>query len=250
MLKKRIIPVVLFRGWQAVKARQFKADRNIGFVRQQVMIHERRQSDEIFLLDIEATPKSREPNWELLADLTASCMTPICIGGGIRTLEHIRLALQNGADKVAICTRAFQDPYFIERAAQKFGSQAIVASIDVRNGWVVDRCGSGAEGARPLVYVQLMAALGAGEILLNCVERDGTMQGYDLALIERVASSVSIPVIACGGAGTYDHMYDAFQVGAHGVAASAMWSFLDQTQTDAARYLAGRGVPVRLHEAV
>lgn len=249
MLKKRIIPVVLFRGWQAVKARQFKADRNIGFVRQQVMIHERRQSDEIFLLDIEATPKSREPNWELLADLTASCMTPICIGGGIRTLEHIRLALQNGADKVAICTRAFQDPYFIERAAQKFGSQAIVASIDVRNGWVVDRCGSGAEGPHPYFYAQQVAALGAGEILLNCVERDGMMCGYDLALIEGVASLVNVPVIACGGAGNFEHMHDAFRAGAHAVAASAMWSFLDQTQVDAARYLAGRGLAVRQPEA-
>lgn len=249
MLKKRIIPVILFRGYQAVKSERFEGRRNIGFVRQQVMIHDHRQSDEIFLLDIEATPAGREPNWDLIADLTGSSMTPMCVGGGIRTLEHIKLALRHGADKVAICTHALKSPEFILDAAAKFGSQAVVVSIDVLHGRVVGMCGKGRPGPDPEHWARKVASYGAGEILLNCVERDGMMQGYDLRMIERVASAVSIPVIACGGAGNFDHMMGAFQHGAHAVAASAMWSFLDQTQTDAAVYLRRKGLDVRLHEA-
>ena len=245
MLKKRIIPVILHRGYQAVKAKQFQADRNIGFVRQQVMIHEQRQSDEIFLLDIGATPDGREPNWKLISDLTSICMTPVCIGGGIRTLEHIQLALKHGADKVAICTHACLVPEFIQRAARKYGSQAIVVSIDVRGGHVHGFCGQVDYWYDPVDWAKIAECYGAGEILLNNIERDGMMQGYDIELIERVSAAVNIPVVACGGAGCYRHLHEALNAGAHGVAASAMWSFLDLTQADAADYLAKQGVPVR-----
>ncbi len=208
-------------------------------------IYQSREVDELILLDIGATPGGREPDFDLVSDLTAECFMPVTIGGGIRTLEHFRLALKNGADKIAINTSALRCPDLIRDASIKFGAQAVVVSIDVCHGRVVGECGKGKPGPDPVLWAKKIQALGAGEILLNCVERDGMMDGYDLGLIQRVASSVNIPVVACGGAGSYDDLAAAFKSGAHAVAASAMFCFTDQTPASAAEYLSKLGVPVR-----
>ena len=247
-LKTRIIPIVLYRGAEAFKGKQFKSWRSTGSVVSAVKVHAHREVDELCILDIGATPNYREPDFQLIADLAGNCFCPLTVGGGIRTLEHFRLALANGADKVAVNTAALEDQDLIRAAAEKFGKQAVVVSIDVAQGkFVAVNAGQRAYIRRdPVMFAREVENLGAGEILLNSVERDGMMCGYDLDMIARVAAAVSIPVIACGGAGSYEDFHEALKHGAHAVAAGALFDFTDATPSGAALFLAERGVPVRL----
>jgi len=245
MLKRRIIPVILYRGSQVVKGRQFDSWRSVGHVRQSVRIYQAREVDELVILDIGATPDGREPDFDLISDLTEQCFMPITIGGGIRTLEHFRLALRHGADKVAIGSAALECPELIRDASTKFGSNAVVVSIDVKDGRVIGECGKGKPGPNPMLWARKVESYGAGEIILNDINRDGMMDGYNLDLIEQISNAVRIPVVACGGAGSYNDFAAAFKHGAHAVAASAMFCFSDQTPAEAAEYLSRKGVPVR-----
>lgn len=161
-------------------------------------------------------------------------------------MEHFARLIKGGADKVSLNTAAVESPDLIRQAAEKFGRQAVVVSIDVKGATVHTRNGTHDTGLDPVAFAQTVQAIGAGEILLNRVERDGTLSGYDLDLIGRVAAQVSIPVIASGGAGSYDDLKAGLDAGAHAVAAGAMWSFTDATPADAASHLAKLGVPVRL----
>lgn len=244
-LASRIIPVILARGQQAVKGRGFDSWRSVGQLRQAIRVYEMRQVDEVCLLDIAATPNCKEPDFAFVREFAGEFFSPVCVGGGVKTIEHFQGLLANGADKVAVCTAAVERPQLIDEAARKFGRQAVVVSIDVKDGSVATHCGRVNTGLDPGFFAKEMEDRGAGEILLNCVERDGTLQGYDLELIQDVASIVNIPVVACGGAGTYEHLKQALDAGAHAVAAGAMWSFTDQTPAGAADYLAAQGVPVR-----
>lgn len=252
VLAKRIIPVVLCRGEEVVKGQKFDAWRSIGYVRQATRLYNARAVDELIILDISATREEREPNFSLIRDLAGDIFSPLTIGGGIRSVEHFRLALENGADKVSICTAAIDTPELIDHAAKRFGSQAVTVSIDYtscdeRGLYQMVMCRSGTRSAwmDPEVWAKECEDRGAGEILLNSVERDGTMEGYDLDCIRRVSAALSIPVVACGGAGSYENLFLALEDGAHGVAASALWAFTDATPAGAAEYLHERGVPVR-----
>jgi cyclase len=169
----------------------------------------------------------------------------VTCGGGVRTIEHFRQALKNGADKVAINSSALESPTLIAQAAEKFGRQAVVVSIDVRRGRVWGRCGQAESDLDPVAWAETVEALGAGEILLNCIERDGMMCGYDLELVRKVSEAVKIPVVAAGGCGAYQHMVEALDVGAHAVASGAMFAFCDATPAGAASYLHDKGYPVR-----
>lgn len=210
-----------------------------------VSLYERRNLDEVVLLDIGATPNGNEPNLGLIREFAGSMFCPVTVGGGVRTLEHFRALLANGADKVAINTAALEEPGLIKRAAEKFGKQAVVVSIDVKGSHVHSHCGTRDTGLAPSAWACMVRTLGAGEIILNRVERDGTLSGYDLDLVREVSSAVDIPVIACGGAGTYQHLKEGLDAGAHAVAAGAMWTFTDATPAGAAEYLASQGVHVR-----
>lgn len=170
---------------------------------------------------------------------------PLTVGGGVRTLDHFRQLLAAGADKVAINTAAVETPDLIDAAANKFGAQAVVVSIDVSAGQVVTNCGKVPAGRDPIDWARIVDQRGAGEILLNSVERDGTLSGYDLELIQAVSEAVSIPVVACGGAGCYEHLREGLAAGAHAVAAAAMWHFTDQRPSEAAEYLHKLEIPVR-----
>ncbi len=245
MLARRIIPVILARGQQAVKGKGFDSWRSVGQLRQAIRVYEMRQVDEVILLDIAATPEGRGPNIEFVREFAGEFFCPVTVGGGVRTVEHFRALLAAGADKVAINTAAIETPDLIDAAANKFGAQAVTVSIDVSWGQVVTNCGKTPTGLHPVVWAKEVATRGAGEILLNSVERDGTMQGYDLDLIRDVAKMVSIPVVACGGAGSYEDLRLALEAGAHAVAAGAMWTFTDATPAGAADYLAQHGIPVR-----
>lgn len=246
-LAKRVIPVMLVKGQTLVKGTKFIPWRSIGHAAQAARVHARRGVDELCILDVAATAEGRGPDLELVRQLSEDCYVPITVGGGVKTLHDIDALLRAGADKVAICT-ASVDAGLIFNAAERFGSQAITVVIDVVDGDFAVRCGSviaGASGAGAVGWAKCVAEMGAGEILLQCVERDGMMQGYDLDLIRAVTQAVDVPVIASCGAGTFEHMHEALQAGADAVAAGAMFAFTDQTPKGAAQYLKAKGWEMR-----
>jgi cyclase len=248
-LAKRIIPTLLARGDKLVKGIRFDSTRIVGHVQQAVEIYQVRGVDELVILDVAATREGRGPDINLVKRLAENCFMPLAIGGGVCTLHDIHALLNAGADKVMIGTAALNDPKLIYDAAKRFGSQAIVVSIDVgRDKRVTSHYGTVTHThPTPVEYAKFLETQGAGEILLQAVERDGTMQGYDLTLIREISGAVSLPVIASCGCGTYEHMHEAIQAGADAVAAGAMFQWADATPGEAAEYLAKKGIEVR-HE--
>jgi imidazole glycerol-phosphate synthase subunit HisF len=232
-LAKRIIPTLLFRGEQLVKGARFNSWRSVGHVLQAARVHAARRVDELVVLDIAATPEGRGPNLPLVEKICEAMFTPVTVGGGVRSVQDVQDLFNAGADKVAI--RTCSD--LIEEVAGRFGRQAIVASLDVPYpGATAWACQKALE----------LEARGAGELLLTAIEREGTLEGYDLDMVRAVAKHLGIPVIAHGGCGTYEHMREALAAGASAVAAGAMFQFTDQTPKGAARYLAEVGTEVRL----
>lgn len=243
MLATRIIPTILQRNGALVKGQKYDAWRSVGNVLTATRIHSARGVDEIIYLDIGATPQQLEPNYDLIAKITEGMWVPLTVGGGIRSLDHIRSALAYGADKVAIGWAARKTPDLIFHAARSFGSQAIVVSLDVRGGLVMD--GPDHRGC-PVHTAREYERLGAGEILLNSVDGDGTMAGYDQELLRAVSSAVRIPVVASGGCSGYADMAKAIDSGAFAVAAGALFQFTECTPRGAAEYLNEHGYTVRL----
>jgi len=248
MLKTRIIPVVLYRGMQAIKGQKFGSWRSIGSVRQQVEIYEARGVDELMVLEVDTPPEQLGPDFALVKDLTARCFMPVTIGGGFRQLADFQLGLANGADKICVCYGALWGDRLIEQAAEKCGSQSVVACLEhfehrpvcwSRGKWhLLD--GSIAD------WVKRFADRGAGEILLNSINRDGMLCGYDLGAISEAARAVSVPVVALGGAGEPLHFKQALDAGAHACAAGAVFAFTELTPRKVVEYLSAEGVPVRL----
>lgn len=248
MLAHRIIPSLLCRGRQLIKGERFQGWRSCGHVMQAARIHGMRAVDELVLLDIAATPEKRGPDLTLVAELAFHMATPLAVGGGVRTVEDVDQLLRNGADKVIIGTAAVWDPMLVRNAADRFGSQAIVVALDYNERWeAVTNCGSLAlPGLTVFKAADGFSDFGAGEIILTSIDREGAMNGYDLNLIKMINGQVSIPVIAHGGCGSYEHMHQAIQAGASAVAAGAFFQFTDNTPAGAARYLHAQGVEVRL----
>lgn len=249
MLKVRIIPTLLWKQFGLVKGVGFDSWRRVGPVLPAIKVYNRREVDELVLVDITAHDGD-ELDFESVADFADDCFVPFTVGGGIRNVEQVRQALRAGADKVCVNTAAYERPELITDIAARFGTQCAVASIDVRaqdGGWRCFSHAGGQDTGREVVaWAQELADRGAGEILLTSIERDGTLEGYDLALIEAVVSAVDIPVIAAGGAGNYQHMVEAVtQAGASAVAAASMFHFTEQTPAGARDALAAAGVPVR-----
>ncbi len=250
MLKVRVIPTLLYKDVGLVKGTGFNSWRRVGSAMPAIKVYNTRDVDELILMDISATVDGREPDFDAIAELAEECFVPLTVGGGVRDIEAVRLLLRAGADKVTVNSAAYARPELITEAALRFGSQCVVATIDaVKTG---DRYVCHSHAAKqsthqhPAEWAQRLEQLGAGEILIQSVERDGTLQGYDLDLIKCVTEAVSIPVIASGGAGTYQHMHEALtQAGASAVAAAAMFHFTEQTPAQAKAFLAALGVPVR-----
>lgn len=242
MLAKRIIPTILTRGRTLVKGIAFDSWRSVGVTAQAVRIHSMRGVDELVLLDIAATSEHRGPDLTLIRELAEVCFMPLTVGGGIRTIKDATDVLRAGADKVVVRTAG---PSAANKIANALGCQAVVAAIDVTS---LDYAAAPASKALQAVTVakaKEWEQAGAGEIMLTRCEREGTMMGYDLDLLRAVAQAVSIPVIANGGAGTYEHMAQAIEAGADAVAAGAMFQFSDCTPKGAAKYLQERGIEVR-----
>jgi len=258
MLKKRIIPVLLTDGIQCVKPVQFKRPyRKLGPIEQYINVMELRDVDELVIIDIEATPQGREPNYDRFSRLTSNLYCPVTYGGGVASLDHIQKILAAGADKVLIHSKA--NPHesgmsFIKTAAEKFGSQAIVIAVDAIakdifkfhdiyyvNAYVKEQ---------NVVYADISDLInayvmyGAGEILLTSVDKDGTLSGYDLELLEASKDS-KIPVIINGGCGGMDDVFNAFNLGADAVGLGSLFLYTDHTPRSVATIAQSRGIPVR-----
>ena len=247
MLKLRVIPTLLHKGFGLVKGVHFDSRRAVGSPMQAVKVYNLRNVDELVFLDVTATTEGRGPDLELIDELADECFMPLAVGGGIRSVDDVRALLGVGADKVVIGTAALRTPDVVRESADKFGSQCVVVSIDCRGDEVCTKSGRVPTGRDPVDVAQAVEELGAGEILLQSIDEDGVMNGYDVATVARVSAAVSIPVIASGGAGTFSHMADVIRDGgASAVAAASMFHFTEQTPMEAKHYLAEQGFPVRV----
>ena len=253
MLAKRIIPCLDVKDGRVVKGTRFVDLRDAGDPAEVAALYDQQEADELVFLDITASYERRDILLDVVRRTADMTFTPLTVGGGVRVVEDIRALLLAGADKVSLNTAAVQRPELLTEAAMRFGSQCIVLAIDAKridNGterWqVYIHGGRTPTGLDAVAWAKQGEALGAGEILLTSMDRDGTKDGYDLALTRAVADTVTIPVIASGGAGTMDHLYDALVVGrADAVLAASIFHFREYAIQDAKAYLRGRGVPVR-----
>lgn len=252
MLKVRVMPTLLFRDVGLVKGVGFNSWRRVGSAMQAIKVYNMRQVDELVFLDITATAAGRPPDFATVDELADECFMPMTVGGGVRTVDDVRGLLSVGADKVAINTAGIQDPDLIRRISDRFGAQCVVISIDARlepdgTHQVYTHAGTVPTGRNPVTWARQVQELGAGEILLTSIDRDGTMLGYDVPLVASVSESVSIPVIASGGAGNFGHMAAALGIGkASAVAAASIFHFTQQTPYEAKLFLQQHGFPVRL----
>jgi imidazole glycerol-phosphate synthase subunit HisF len=252
LVKTRLIPTLQLRNWGLVKSRQFGSWRPIGPAVVAGRVYNSRNVDELIALDIDAPREHRGPLVSLLRDLADQCFMPFTAGGGVRSEQDVRDLLLAGADKVSFNSALFSTPDIVRACAIAFGSQCVVASIDARrvagDGWeVIVEAGTQATGATPAEAARRAVDHGAGEILLTSIDQDGTMEGYDLALIRSVAGAVNVPVIACGGAGEPDHFVAAVQEGgADAVSAASVFHFTRWTPNDIKRHMQQAGIDVRL----
>lgn len=251
MLKVRVIPTLLFKSVGLVKGIGFNSWRRVDTVLPAIKVYNMREVDELILLDIMATEENREPDYDAIREFSQECFVPFTVGGGIKTIEHIKLLLRAGADKVAINSSSFTNLDLIVEGAKMFGSQCIVASIDAKleddgKYYCYSHSGKVNTGQEVGEWAKKLEDNGAGEILITSIDLDGTMKGYDVNLIRRITESVKIPVIASGGAGNYHHMEEAIRYGgASAVAAASIYHFTEQTPKEAKLYLASQGIPVR-----
>jgi imidazole glycerol-phosphate synthase subunit HisF len=250
VLKVRVIPTLLWKQFGLVKGVGFDSWRRVGSVLPAIRVYNQREVDELVLVDIVAHGSSDDPDFESIDEFGRDCFVPLTVGGGIRKIEQVQRLLRAGADKVSVNTAAYFNPQLITEIAKRHGSQCVIASIDVRASQGEWHCFSHA-GSQPTDrrlrdWAVEAEDLGAGEILVTSIDRDGTMLGYDLAMIETVVKAVKIPVIASGGAGNYQHMVDAVKVaGASAVAAASIFHFTEQTPAGAKAAMQAAGIPVR-----
>jgi cyclase len=252
MLKVRVIPTLLWKQFGLVKGVGFDSWRRVGPVLPAIKVYNQREVDELVLVDIVAHQSDDDPDYESIDEFGQDCYVPFTVGGGITRIEQVQRLLRAGADKVSVNTAAYSRPELVSEIAKRHGAQCVVASIDVRKdpaggGWqCFSQAGQHPTGREVREWAREIEDRGAGEILITSIERDGTLQGYDLALIEAVVSAVKIPVIASGGAGNYQHMIDAINdAGASAVAAASIFHFTEQTPAGAKAAMQAAGIPVR-----
>ena len=251
-LAKRIIPCLDVHAGRVVKGVNFVALRDAGDPVEIARGYGEAGADELAFLDITASSDARDTIVEVIERVADQVFIPLTVGGGVRRVEDVRKLLNAGADKVSINTAAVEDPSLVEEAAGRFGSQAIVVAIDARaregGGWeVYTHGGRKARGIDAVEWARAMAERGAGEILLTSMDRDGTKSGFDLELTHAVSSAVPVPVIASGGVGTLEHLALGIERGgADAVLAASVFHFGEITVPEAKRFLAARGIEMRL----
>lgn len=251
MLKVRIIPTLLWKNLGLVKGEQFNSWRRIGTVLPAIKLYNSRDVDELMLLDITASIESNEPDFASVKDFSVESSVPFTVGGGIKNLDQILKFLHSGADKVAINTTSYTNFELIKQSSKRFGSQCIVGSIDVKKVnekkyICFSKSGTYCTDMNPVDWAKNLEDLGVGEILLTSIDRDGKMEGYDLKLVESIVNAVNIPVIASGGAGSYQDMIEVIlKAGASAVAAASIFHFTECTPAEAKQALSNAGIPVR-----
>ncbi len=251
-LAKRIIPCLDIDNGRVVKGIRFVDIRDAGDPVEVACRYDRQGADEITFLDITASSDDRETILHVVEQVASQVFIPLTVGGGIRTLEDIRRILNAGADKVSINTTAVKDPDFIRQASDHFGNQCIVVAIDAKQvsgvpKWeIYTHGGRNATGLDAVEWSERMVHYGAGELLVTSMDRDGTKNGFDLALMKRITDAVSVPVIASGGVGTLDHLADGVQLGgADAVLAASIFHYGEYTVEQAKQRMADRGIEIR-----
>jgi cyclase len=256
MFKVRVIPCLDVKDGRVVKGVKFVNLRDAGDPVEAAIAYDAAGADELCFLDITASHENRGIILDVVTRTAEACFMPLTVGGGVRTIEDIRALLQSGADKVSINTAAVNRRQFVREAAEKFGDQCIVVAIDAkkvarageRDKWeIFTHGGRKATGLDAVAYAKEVVALGAGEILLTSMDRDGTKLGYDIALTRAIADAVPVPLIASGGVGTLDHLVEGIRDGhATAVLAASIFHFGEFSVRDAKRHMAAAGLPVRL----
>ena len=258
MLAKRIIPCLDVKDGRVVKGVNFLNLQDAGDPVENARFYDSERADELVFLDITASHERRKIILDVVARTANDVFMPLTVGGGIRDLEDIRNLLNAGSDKVSINTAAVQDQFFVQRAAERFGSQCIVVAIDAKQRPPADghdqrqwevfiRGGRTPTGIDAVEWARLMEERGAGEILLTSMDRDGTKDGYDIPLTRAISRAVSIPVIASGGAGTIEHLYEALADGeADAVLAASIFHYREYSIREVKEYLSAKGIAVRM----
>ena len=249
MLKIRIIPCLDVDNGRVVKGINFENLIDAGDPVKQAQFYCLEGADELCLLDITASSDNRDTMYDMVAEVAKVCFIPFTVGGGVRKVEDIWKLLNCGADKVCINSAAVQNPKIVEDSAKKFGSQCIVVAVDVKkNGNVYEvytHGGRNATGIEAISWIKKMEKLGAGEILLTSMDKDGTKSGYDLELL-KLASQINIPVIASGGVGNLEHLAQGIQNGASAVLAASIFHFKTYSIKEAKKFLQSKNIPVRI----
>jgi cyclase len=251
MLAKRIIPCLDVKSGRVVKGTQFVDLKDAGDPVENAKVYDEQGADEIAFLDITASYEERDILIDIVRRTAEEIFIPLTVGGGVRRLEDIRKLLKAGADKVSINTAAVRDPHFVERASKRFGSQCIVIAIDAKrkgeNWEVFTHGGRVPTGIDAVLWAKRMEEMGAGEILLTSMDRDGTKDGYDIELTRTISEQVGIPVIASGGVGTLEHLYEGLVFGkADAVLAASIFHYREFTIAQVKSFLKEKGVTVRL----
>lgn len=254
MLKARIIPCLDVEGGRVVKGVNFVDLIDAGDPVEQATVYDKAGADELTFLDITASHEQRDTIFDVVSRTAEKCFMPLTVGGGVRTTEDIRKLLLAGADKASINTAAVHNPDFVKEAAEKFGSQCIVVSVDAKSVAedkfeIFTHGGRNPTGLDAIEWAERMVSLGAGEILLTSMDRDGTKQGFNLPLTRAISDAVPVPVIASGGVGTLEHMVEGIRDGhASAVLAASIFHFGTFTIQETKAYMAQAGIPVRQDE--
>jgi len=251
MLKNRIIPCLDVKNGRVVKGINFVDLKDAGDPVKQAKIYSNGGADEICFLDITASNENRDTIYDVVKDTSKKCFVPLTVGGGVRSVEDINKLLNCGADKVSINTAAVQNEEVIIESSKKFGSQCIVVAIDAKkNGeiWeVFTHGGRNNTGINAIEFAKKMEKCGAGELLITSMDRDGTQAGYDIDLMNKISSTINIPVIASGGVGNLDHLVDGIKLGkASAVLAASIFHYGKYSVKEAKQYLDSKGIPVRI----
>ncbi|WP_154140341.1 imidazole glycerol phosphate synthase subunit HisF [Photobacterium damselae] len=250
MLKRRIIPTMLYADFGLVKGESFNSWRRTGSVIQTVKVYNMRNVDELVFFDINATKENREPDYQLINDIANECFMPFSVGGGIKTVEQIRKVLLSGADKVILNTAAIETPSLIREASEVFGNQCIIVSLDVKlvddEYRVFTHSGQRETNISFVDAAKKVESLGAGELIVTNIDLDGTLAGCDKNLFNIAVDAVDIPIIGAGGVKDYQDIFEAFTAtGIDAIASAAMYHFTEQTPNEAKMYLKSKGINVR-----